>query len=65
MPPGAGRHGLRALWDETAEHEAYWEAVRTFLARYFPAELPHDGDGSGASDDEDDGGEADDAGEDG
>jgi len=32
-----GMHGSRALWPETPDSEAYWQAVTAFLKKYFPA----------------------------
>ncbi len=31
LPNGAGKHGSSALWDDSEEHLAYWEAVEAFL----------------------------------
>lgn len=37
VPEGRGRHGLRALYEDTAESDAYWDALDAFLGEHFPA----------------------------
>lgn len=48
LPRGPGRHGLKALWENTEEGERYWAAVRAFLARHFPAPPPSGSDDPGS-----------------
>ncbi|GAB4251709.1 MAG: hypothetical protein Kow0079_05860 [Vicingaceae bacterium] len=31
LPKNEGQHGSRALWEKFDEHEAYWNAVKSFL----------------------------------
>ena len=31
LPKGEGKHGSKALWAESPEHEAYWSALENFL----------------------------------
>lgn len=34
VPSGVGSHGSSALWEAREGHEAYWQAVETFLAQF-------------------------------
>lgn len=34
-PDVKGTHGSRALWRQNEGSEAYWKAVKAFLARHF------------------------------
>jgi pimeloyl-ACP methyl ester carboxylesterase len=40
-PPTKGRHGSRALWSESPDHEVYWAAVNEFLEEHAPARPPY------------------------
>lgn len=31
IPSGEGEHGSRALWEEKADHQEYWDAIKRFL----------------------------------
>ena len=37
IPQTDGRHGSRALWEKYPDSDAYRDAVRSFLERFFPA----------------------------
>ena len=36
LPVTEGNHGARALWTQFDDHKAYWGALKSFLATYFP-----------------------------
>lgn len=38
VPTTDGNHGSRALWETFSDHVAYWDAVKKFLQRHFPAD---------------------------
>jgi dienelactone hydrolase len=40
-PATKGRHGSRALWSESPDHEVYWAAVNEFLKEHAPARPSH------------------------
>jgi pimeloyl-ACP methyl ester carboxylesterase len=39
-PASKGRHGSRALWLQSPDHEVYWAAVNEFLEEHAPARAP-------------------------
>jgi len=40
IPAKEGKHGSKALWESSPEHQSYWQTVRDFLDRYVAGQRP-------------------------